>query len=67
MELFFLHPGHVFSAEHLMEKLWGYDTDSDIDVVWTHIGFVRKKLRHLDADVEIKTMRGAGYALEVIG
>jgi len=67
MELFFLHPGHVFSAEHLMEKIWGYDTDSDIDVVWTHIGFVRKKLRQLDADVEIKTMRGAGYALEVIG
>lgn len=65
MELFILHPGHVFSAEHLMEKIWGYDTESEIDVVWTHIGFVRKKLRQLGADVEIKTMRGAGYALEV--
>jgi DNA-binding response OmpR family regulator len=66
MELFMGHPGHVFSTEHLMEKIWGYDTESDIDVVWTHIGFVRKKLRSIGANVEIKTMRGAGYALEVI-
>lgn len=65
MELFVLHPGHVFSADHLMEKIWGIDTDSDIDVVWTHIGFVRKKLRNIGADVEIKTIRGAGYSLEV--
>ncbi|MBO4807392.1 MAG: response regulator transcription factor [Lachnospiraceae bacterium] len=65
LELFIGHPGHVFSTEHLMEKIWGYDTESDIDVVWTHIGFVRKKLRSIGANVEIKTMRGAGYALEV--
>ncbi len=65
MELFMLHPGFVFSAEHLMEKIWGLDTESDIDVVWTHIGYVRKKLRGIGADVEIKTIRGAGYSLEV--
>lgn len=66
MELFAQHPGFVFSTEHLMDKIWGYETDSDIDVVWTHIGYVRKKLRSLGADVEIKTIRGAGYSLEVI-
>lgn len=65
MELFILHPGHVFSTDHLMEKIWGTDTESGIDVVWTHIGFVRKKLRSINANVEIKTIRGAGYALEV--
>ena len=67
LELFMLHPGFVFSTEHLMEKIWGIDSDSDIDVVWTHIGFVRKKLKNIDADVEIKTIRGAGYSLEVTG
>ena len=67
MELFILHPGFVFSTEHLMEKIWGLDSESYIDVVWTHIGFVRKKLKSLDANVEIKTIRGAGYSLEVIG
>ena len=65
MELFIQHPGYVFSTEHLMEKIWGLDTDSDIDVVWTHIGYVRKKLKSIGADVEIRTIRGAGYSLEV--
>ena len=67
MELFIQHPGFVFSTEHLMERIWGIDSESDIDVVWTHIGFVRKKLKSLGADVEIRTIRGAGYSLEVIG
>ena len=67
MELFMQHPGYVFSTEHLMDKIWGYETESDINVVWTHIGFVRRKMRGLNADVEIKTIRGAGYALEVVG
>lgn len=65
MELFVLHPGYVFSTEHLMEKIWGCDSESNIDVVWTHIGYIRRKLRSLNASVEIKTIRGAGYALEV--
>ena len=66
MELFVRHPGYVFPTEHLMEKIWGYDTESNIDVAWTHIGYMRKKLRSLNANVEIKTVRGAGYALEEI-
>ena len=66
MELFVRHPGYVFPTEHLMEKIWGYDTESNIDVAWTHIGYMRKKLRSLNANVEIKTVRGAGYAPEEI-
>ena len=65
LELFIRHPGFVFSTEHLMEKIWGYDTESEVDVVWTHIGYVRKKLKNIGADIEIKTIRGAGYSLEV--
>ncbi len=65
LELFARHPGVVFSSDHLMEKIWGWDSESDIGVVWTHIGFIRKKLRTLQADVEIRTIRGVGYALEV--
>ena len=64
MELFMNHPKHIFSSEHMMEKIWGNNSDAGADVVWTYIGFLRKKLRELDADVEIKTIRGAGYALE---
>ncbi len=63
MELFMRHPHQIFSTEHLMEKIWGLDSESEIDVVWTYIGFLRRKLKQLEADVEIKTIRGAGFAL----
>lgn len=66
MELFMRNPRHVFSSEHLMDKIWGLDAEAEIDVVWTYIGFLRKKLKTLNADVEIKTVRGAGYSLEEI-
>ena len=64
MELFLRNPGHVFSTERLMERVWGLDAETEIDVVWTYIGFLRKKLKNIGALVEIKTIRGAGYALE---
>lgn len=63
MELFMRHPGQIFSTEHLMEKIWGLDSEAEIDVVWTYIGFLRRKLKQLGADVEIKTVRGAGFTL----
>lgn len=64
MELFFRHPHQVFSTKHLMDKVWGLDSEAEIDVVWTYIGFLRRKLKELRSDVEIRTIRGAGYALE---
>ena len=64
MELFMQHPRFVFSAEQLMDRVWTQDSGAAPDVVWTYIGFLRKKLRQLGADVEIKTIRGAGYSLE---
>lgn len=63
-ELFLRHPRQVFSSERLMEKVWGLDSEAEMDVVWTYIGFLRKKLKQLGADIEIRTIRGAGYALE---
>ncbi len=67
MELFMRHPRQVFSTARLMEKVWELDSESDMDLVWTYIGFLRRKLRQLGADVEIKTIRGAGYVLERAG
>lgn len=64
LELFFRHPHFIFSTEHLMQKIWGLDSKADIDVVWTYIGFIRKKLKAIDSDIEIRNMRGAGYSLE---
>lgn len=64
MELFMRNPRFVFSTAHLMDKIWGQDSEADISVVWTYVGFLRKKLKELKADVEIRTARGAGYFLE---
>ncbi len=66
MQLFMQYPHLLFSSEHLMEKVWGFDSEAGIDVVWTYIGFLRRKLKLIQANIEIKTIRGAGYALEEI-
>lgn len=64
MELFIRNPRFVFSIGHLMDKVWGQDSEADISVVWTYVGFLRKKLKELKAEIEIRTARGAGYFLE---
>ena len=64
MELFLANPHHVLSAERLMEKIWGFDSDAEISVVWVYISYLRKKLSALHADIQIKAYRNAGYALE---
>ncbi len=63
-ELFFRHPQQVFSSAQLMDTGWNPEADIGADVVWTYIGFLRKKLREIGSDASIKTIRGAGYALE---
>lgn len=63
MELFMNHPKRLFSTEQFMEKIWGYDSEAEINVVWVYISYLRKKLNLLEADVEIKASRGAGYML----
>ncbi len=63
-ELFMRHPHIVFSTEHLMDRVWDTDSEAGLEVVWTYIGFVRKKLKMIDADIEIRTIRGAGYSME---
>lgn len=64
MELFMLYPQHLFSTERLMERIWGYDSDSEINVVWVYISYLRKKLTALKANIQIKATRNSGYSLE---
>ena len=46
-----------------MERIWGYETEAEINVVWVYISYLRKKLDNLNANVEIKAVRGVGYTL----
>ncbi|HIZ83723.1 MAG TPA: response regulator transcription factor [Firmicutes bacterium] len=64
MELLMRNPGHILSAEQFMDRIWGYDSDTEINVVWVYISYLRKKLEALQADIQIKATRNVGYSLE---
>ena len=64
MEMLMQNTGAVISAEQFMEKIWGFETETEINVVWVYLSYLRKKLTALKADVEIKVSRNIGYRLE---
>ena len=64
MEMLMSNPQQLISTERFMEKIWGYDSDTEINVVWVYISYLRKKLVALGADIQIKATRNAGYSLE---
>ncbi len=65
MELFLRSPQVVLSADRIMERVWGWDSDAEFNVVWVHISNLRKKLRSIDSRLTIRANRGLGYVLEV--
>lgn len=65
MELLMLNKGIYLSTEDVLVKVWGYDTDVEIGVVWVYISYLRKKLAELNADIVIKAKRNIGYTLEI--
>ena len=64
MEMLMRNPRKLISTEHFMDRIWGYDSEAELNTVWVYISMLRKKLKAIDADIEIKAQRGAGYYLE---
>ena len=64
LEMLMSNPGRLISTEQFMERIWGYDTEAEVSVVWVYISYMHKKLAALDAGVEIRATRGVGYSLE---
>ena len=64
MELFMRAPRAIVSAERIMERIWGWESDAEINVVWVHISNLRKKLAVVGSSVVIRVSRGLGYSLE---
>ena len=64
MELFLRSPRQVFSAERIMEKVWGWDNEAEINVVWVNVSNLRKKLKAIGSTVTLRANRGLGYVLE---
>lgn len=63
LEMMMKNPGQIISGDQFMDKIWGYDTDTEANVVWVYISYLRKKLSKLNANVVIKATRGIGYSL----
>lgn len=64
MEMLMRHPKNLVSTEHFMERIWGFDSEAEINVVWVYISYLRKKLSAIGANIQIKAQRNAGYFLE---
>ncbi len=64
MEMLMVNPKRLISTEQFMERIWGYDAEAEINVVWVYISYLRKKLASLNANVKIKAVRSVGYTLE---
>ena len=65
LEMLMRSPKKLISTEFFMDRIWGYDSDAELNVVWVYISYLRKKLTGIDADIQIKAQRGLGYYLEV--
>lgn len=63
-EMLLSAPRQIIPAERFMEKIWGFDSEAEINIVWTYISYLRKKLAALEADVTIRSARNIGYSLE---
>ena len=65
MEYLMSNPGMLISTERFMDKVWGLDFDGDVNIVWTNLSYLRRKLTGIGANVKIKATRNAGYSLEI--
>lgn len=65
LEMLMQQPGVIISSERFITHLWGWDTSVDISVIWVHISNLRKKISAINAPMEIRFIRNAGYVLEV--
>ena len=64
MELLMRSPRQLFSADKIMERVWGWDSDAEISVVWVHISNLRKKMKAIGSSASVRAVRGMGYLLE---
>ena len=65
LELLMNNPNRIIEKEKIFVKIWGYDTECDINTLEAYISFIRKKLKLIKSEIGIKAIRNIGYILEV--
>ena len=64
LHMLMANPGQIISTEKFMDKIWGWDSETELNVVWVYISYLRKKLAAIGANVKITAVRNIGYTLE---
>lgn len=64
LEMLMTNSRQIIPKERFIEKIWGYDSDAEYNAIEVYVSFIRRKLAAVQADFEIKAVRGAGYSLE---
>ena len=63
-EMFIGSPGRVYSVDYFMDRVWGFDSEAEMNVVWVYISYLRKKIKEIGAPLKITANRNVGYYLE---
>jgi DNA-binding response OmpR family regulator len=58
------NPNQVLSKEMIYDKVWGLDNDSISNNLEAYLSFIRKKLKLINSNVNIKSLRNLGYKME---
>lgn len=64
LEMLLRQQGRFISTDQFMDRIWGYESQSEQNVVWAYISYLRKKLNAIGSNVRISANRGRGYILE---
>ena len=65
LEYFMRNPGQILSRDSIYEKVWGFESDAESNNLEAYLSFVRKKIKIIGSNVQIKAVRGLGYKLEI--
>lgn len=64
LEMLITADGGIISVDKFMDKIWGYDSETEQNVVWVYVSYLRRKLTSLGSSVLIEAHRNLGYSLE---
>lgn len=64
LEMLMNHAGNIITTEQFMERIWGWDSEVEVSIIWVYISNIRKKILSISAPLEIRAVRGVGYYLE---
>ena len=63
LEYFMDNPGEVLSREKISQRIWGHEDSVEYNNVEVYVSFIRRKLKFLHANLQVKAVRGLGYRL----